>query len=526
MNKCPICEAANPENAQACSSCGSPLDASAHVFSLQPGTRLHKGRFTIGKKIGQGGFGITYLGSDLNDKQTVAIKEFFLSGCARDKATVIPTSSITQHNFEEIRDKFLDEGMMLSKFHHPGVVGVKSVFSDNNTAYIAMEYLKGETLLEILERRSVLPEDEAVSIIKNIAEALVHVHKEGVLHRDIKPDNIMITGDGRVVLIDFGSARGFAANRTRSMTSWLTPGYAPFEQYSRKAHFTETVDIYALGATLYHCLTGQQPEQASDRMIKDELVPACVQNPKVSKKTSDLILWAMQLKPEDRPQSAGEFLKALDGAISTPVHAPGNNKTILIQQDAEVLPKVSVDRSSGSPRPAVRRYLPIFMILLGILILALVLYPKPGIRENGEGSKGPIHENGEVSSSPINENTKDNKVEIFLSAIKGPASMEEGSSAAFSVEASGDTGYAYQWSVSTPAAAEFDPPSGSKPTLKLRDIKGGQKLTIYVSVTGSKLQSAARRELVISVTPKPAAPAPKPKKPKTNKPPKPIYRPG
>ncbi|HTE21391.1 MAG TPA: serine/threonine-protein kinase, partial [Armatimonadota bacterium] len=154
-------------------------------------------------------------------------------------------------------------------------------------------------------------EAEAVALIRKAAEALAAVHELGLLHRDIKPDNLILNDDGRVVLIDFGTAREFAAERTHRMTAMLTPGYAPLEQYSQQGRFGPYTDIYALGATFYHLLTGQMPASALDRIQGVELLPPHRLNPAVSATVSAAVMWALEIPVKSRPPSVGAFLAAL-----------------------------------------------------------------------------------------------------------------------------------------------------------------------------------------------------------------------
>jgi serine/threonine protein kinase len=183
---------------------------------------------------------------------------------------------------------------------------------------MVMDYLKGKTLSKILEERGTIPEREATAYIRQVGQALSIVHRAGLLHRDIKPDNIVITDDGRVVLIDFGSARGFAAGKTRRMTALLTPGYAPLEQYAEMAQRGPYTDVYALAATLYHLVTGQMPVQATDRAAGVELRPPRELNPHISRSLNDAIMWAMGMKVDERPQSVSEFLRALRQFVPIP----------------------------------------------------------------------------------------------------------------------------------------------------------------------------------------------------------------
>jgi len=367
MIYCRICESENPDNTDKCLSCGAPLDRETARYTgdaLEPGTLLDNGRYSVGKRLGQGGFGITYLGSDLTDQKTVAIKELFIDGCQRRGTTLLTTRKLTKESFEAVKTRFLQEGEMLMRFNHPGIVEIKSVFEENETAYISMEYLKGRSLHDIIQNRGKLSEAEAVNYAVNIAEALAEIHKQNIIHRDVKPDNIIVTDNGRTVLIDFGTAREYAANQTKAMTSWLTPGYAPLEQYSQKGHFNPSTDMYSLGATLYHMVTGQMPEQATDRVLKDTLVPPDAINPSITRSTSDAIMWAMQMDPEQRPQSSAEFLNALGGVIpiGTTPDRQGSGDTVFI-------PPGGVPVGS---QPVFRKYLPAMLVVASIIIVVMI----------------------------------------------------------------------------------------------------------------------------------------------------------
>jgi serine/threonine protein kinase len=312
--RCVACNSENPNSAVSCSCCGSPLrPETALTPALPVGTRLQGALYSIGKVLGQGGFGITYLGSDSGLKRAVAIKEFFpqAQGCSRDGATVQPGGMIAHLEYRQERDKFLAEGQWLAQFQHPSIVKVFSLFEENNTAYMVMEFLRGKTLLKIVEEDGPLEERDAVAHIVQIAEALDVIHGSKLLHRDIKPENIIITEEGRAVLVDFGTAREFAAGKTRRMTTTLTPGYAPLEQYGQRARFGVFTDIYALGATLYHLLTGEMPIHATDRATGVELPALQAINPTVSRNVSDAVMWALEMRVEKRPQTIRDFLIAM-----------------------------------------------------------------------------------------------------------------------------------------------------------------------------------------------------------------------
>ncbi len=344
---CPTCGHSNAANAAQCAACATPLPAkiqtggtqnpvgSEPVYSphLPKNTRLQNGNYAIGEVLGQGGFGITYKGGDLSLRRYVAIKEFFPQGCARQNATVHPAGNLSNADYEKIKAKFTEEARTLARFSDPGIVRVFGVFEENNTAYMVMEFLEGSTLSKRMAEQTMLDEAEAVGVAEKVGGALKVVHDAGIIHRDLKPDNICLTKDGRVVLIDFGTARAFASGKTVKQTTMLTPGYAPLEQYGQQARFGAYTDIYALAATLYHAVTGQVPPQATDRAAGVELRAPRELNPKLSPAFSDAIVWAMSVKAADRPQTTGAFISALksklqpnvtplDGDFAAPVGAP------------------------------------------------------------------------------------------------------------------------------------------------------------------------------------------------------------
>ena len=310
---CPVCKQNNPSGADTCSACGAPLQLASVAgtsLTLPVGTGLQGGNFTVGRVLGDGGFGITYKGSDPVLRRQVAIKELFPLGCTRQSNSIMPR--LTAQEFNRVKEKFLEEAQTVARFNHSGIVKVYASFEENNTAYMVMEYLEGKTLDAVLQGGAV-SEQEGVGYVKAVGEALAAVHKAGVLHRDIKPANIMVTDDDRVVLIDFGAAREFTAGQTGRMSVVLTPGYAPLEQYGQEARFAQYTDVYALGATLYHLLTGRVPVAATDRTVGVELPEPRKVNEKLSQGVNDAVMIAMAQRSSERFQTAEEFLDALKG---------------------------------------------------------------------------------------------------------------------------------------------------------------------------------------------------------------------
>lgn len=290
--------------------CNLLLNSSKELLSL--GTRLLGGRYIINKVLGQGGFGITYLATDSKLQHLVAIKEFFPSELVtRHGKQVSLKSSKKPADYQHYKKRFIEEAHALSRFNHPGIVKVYTVFEENNTAYITMEFLNGKTLRKLVEEKGKLAEKQAVTYIEKVGEALTVVHQANLLHRDIKPGNIMVTDDGRVVLIDFGAARAFVVENTQNLSVILTPGYAPKEQYASRARTGPYTDIYALGATLYHLLTGQVPVDALNRDLGLELPSVQKLNSEVSETVAQALMQAIDMKYDQRPQSVRDFLRKL-----------------------------------------------------------------------------------------------------------------------------------------------------------------------------------------------------------------------
>jgi serine/threonine protein kinase len=357
MTRCLVCNAENPSTARICATCGASLNgdpAGGATSALSAGTQLSNGLYAVGKVLGQGGFGITYLGSDARERRTVAIKEFFPHGSARRGREVYPSSGMSLPDFVVARDKFLGEAGILARFKHPGIVEVYASFDENKTAYMVMEFLRGRSLLQLLEERGPLPEAEVVGYIIRVGDALETVHRANLLHRDLKPDNVMLTDDGRVVLIDFGTARTYAAGKTGRMTTMLTPGYAPLEQYGQHVRFGPFTDIYALAATLYHLLTGRMPTDATDRATGASLPSPRELNPRVSVKVSDAVMWAMEVRVDRRPQTVREFIAALSDGVpssATPDH-PAEVGPSGVSLAAPAAPLVPLLADTGPQVPA------------------------------------------------------------------------------------------------------------------------------------------------------------------------------
>lgn len=281
-------------------------------LALPTGFRLHE--YRIDGVLGQGGFGITYLATDVNLHARVAIKEYLpeqIAFRASDK-TVSATSSEHVDRYRSGLQSFLVEGRTLATFRHPNIVRVARFFEAHQTAYMVLEYERGSPLKAWWAEHPQLPEADLVRLLQPLLDGLSVVHAAGYLHRDIKPDNIQVRADdGSLVLLDFGSARQAAAAATEEDIV-VTPGYAPIEQYQDGPQGAWT-DIYALGATLYWLVAGKKPPAADARQRRaDPMLPAV----EAGKRRFGLpflaaIDWALRPQPEERPQSIGEWRQAL-----------------------------------------------------------------------------------------------------------------------------------------------------------------------------------------------------------------------
>ena len=301
---------------EVCMMCGWADGSGAReLYHLRPHTIL-LGRYEVGLAVGSGGFGIIYRAWDMRLNTQVAIKEFYPSGLVNrvpGESRIVVYSGERRTQFEDGTKRFLAEARTMAKFgQHPHIVNVYDFFEENNTAYIVMEYLDGVSLNDY--SKSVggkLSIEDTLQIVDPVMYALKAIHKEGVVHRDISPDNIFILPDGRIKVIDFGAARLSVGDKEQTLSIVLKPGYAPPEQYRSKSKQGPFTDIYALGATMYRMLTGAIPEESVDRLIKDEIRLPNEINPLLPKKYENIIMTAMAVNTSLRFQTIDEMEQAL-----------------------------------------------------------------------------------------------------------------------------------------------------------------------------------------------------------------------
>lgn len=308
-----------------CPHCGyCDGDEAEEAIHIDPGTLLHN-RYIIGKVIGYGGFGVTYIGWDGKLQIKVAIKEYFPS----EFSSRIPGQSVVtvfggekHQQFYDGLNKFVDEAKRLAQFQsESGIVKIFDSFTENDTAYIIMEYLEGETLGTRLERDGIISEEETVKMLMPVMNSLKAVHEQGIIHRDIAPDNIFITRDGDVKLIDFGASRYATTSHSRSLTVVVKQGYSPEEQYRSRGDQGPHTDVYALAATMYKMITGKTPPDAMERRSRKEgfnkeiLVEPHIANKaaNISVKMENALLNAMNIRIEDRTPDIQTFINELTG---------------------------------------------------------------------------------------------------------------------------------------------------------------------------------------------------------------------
>ncbi len=305
-----------------CPYCGFiPGTPPKEAYHLYPGTIL-KNRYIIGTTVGFGGFGITYRAWDQVLDKKVAIKEFYPNGIVNrvpGEKSVIIYSGNRANEFQNGKIRFLAEARNMARFNtHPNIVNVYEFFEENNTAYIAMEFLDGLSYKDYLRASGgQVPVQTAVSVVVSVLDALKEIHKVGIIHRDVSPDNIFMvpaepgSNNYKVKLIDFGAARFSTGEEEKTLSIILKPGYAPPEQYRSKSKQGPWTDIYAVGAVLYRSVTGKMPDESVNRMVEDHIEQPSALVPDLPQYLNDSILRAMALNQELRFQNVDQFREAI-----------------------------------------------------------------------------------------------------------------------------------------------------------------------------------------------------------------------
>lgn len=312
------------------------MNADNNKRLLPIGTLLHNNVYRVERHLASGGFGNTYLVTNVEFNEKVAIKEFFLKGISAregDTLTVMTTTDEGREQFDTQREKFKKEARLLRKIDHKNIVRVHDLFDENGTSYYAMDWIDGESLTNLLKRKEKpLTEKETLAILDQLLDALETIHERGIWHLDLKPANIMLSRQGKVTLIDFGASKQFSSvEGYTSLSGFLpyTPGYAASEQMEGTlSNLGPWTDFFALGATLYYLLTCSAPPSLSDLSDESFVLPNTV-----SKKMQDLIAWMMTPARRRRPQSVAQIRSFL-----TPEKVEDRKKEETIQQVPPVTP--------------------------------------------------------------------------------------------------------------------------------------------------------------------------------------------
>ena len=315
MIRCMRCMKEYSEDSAVCIHCGYQPGSEAGEHYYLPEGAVLQDRYTVGKVLGHGGFGITYVGFDNRLKLKVAIKEYLpaeISTRAEGETTVKAFTGEKHDAYVYGLGRFIDEAQTLAQYNsHPCIVSANDFFEANNTAYLVMEFLEGITLGEYIQRSGGrISEEETLSIIRPVIDALREVHSGGMIHRDVSPDNIFITRQKQIKLLDFGAARHAMSEKSKSLSVVLKPGYAPPEQYYSRGKQGPWTDVYAVGATMYKMLTGQTPPESLERVM-DNISRVSEFAEGVSPKTERAIEKAMAIRPEERYPGMEALLGAL-----------------------------------------------------------------------------------------------------------------------------------------------------------------------------------------------------------------------
>ena len=391
-NICYNCFKEKPEGGGPCPCCGFDLEENAAKYpaALRAGTVL-KGRYVIGRVLGQGGFGITYLAWDQSLEAKVAVKEYMPGEMAVriGGLGVQPRSAARREDFAYGKERFQEEARILARFMgQPNIAGVTDYFDENGTSYFVMDYVEGISFKTyIANAGGKVSTEEALNVMIPVLRALTAVHGEGLIHRDVTPDNIYITKDGNVKLLDFGSARYSLGDKSKSLDVILKVGYAPKEQYIRRGRQGPYTDVYSCAACLYAAITGYLPPESLERLDHDTLVPPSEAGAEIPLYLERAILKGLAVQPENRFQTAGEFLEALESQNVVELTGSGREETLQKQQV-----RSQEKRKKGRLAAAVCG--------IGALALAAVLFLGTG--QSGTLDSAPVPEPaGEVQGTNV-----------------------------------------------------------------------------------------------------------------------------
>ena len=392
-----------------------------NMIHLKEGSLLQEGRYRIEKVLGQGGFGVTYLGVQVGLHRKVAIKEFFMKDyCNRNEETCHVSVPFVGSKVlvERFKQKFVKEARTISELNHSNFIRIYDVFEENGTAYYVMEYHGHGSLADLVKYKGRLDEPEAIGYIRQIADALRYIHERKINHLDVKPSNVLLNDNGHVVLIDFGMSKRYDDDGEQTTTTpvGVSHGYAPLEQYKKGgvSVFSPATDIYSLGATLYKLLTAITPPDATE--MHGENVLIFTDN--ILAKTRTVIINAMQPFREDRPQNIDELLKMW---MEVPIAENDSEKTCITFNfnSKEKEKKVAETSSINWGIFLVRKSLGIILVL-GIIAIVIYLVNDTEV-ENSNMTVAPIvndtvyviKQDSSVLTNRGSKNVKEDTFDIF-----------------------------------------------------------------------------------------------------------------
>ena len=341
-----------------CARCGfdNTPPVKSEPYHLKPGSVL-AGKYLIGKVIGEGGFGITYIGLQMTLSKRVAIKEYYPSGAANRSIDSSENVIVTGNRidfYEKGMQRFLDEAKNVAAFcEEDGIVDIMDYFRENNTAYIVMEYLEGETLKDYVSHHGVFMPERLISLMIPLMQSLNSMHTQGIIHRDISPDNIMYHKLQRLKLMDFGSAR-FYTNEERQLSVVLKQGFAPEEQYRGNGVQGPYTDVYALCATIYTCITGRVPVNSVERLVDDTLKRPSELGVKIAPYQENAIMHGLAVKASERTPNITVLIRELTTDNVSSRHNAANVQSPLPVSEPPKVKTILQQPVADSPRPTAR----------------------------------------------------------------------------------------------------------------------------------------------------------------------------
>ncbi len=481
-----------------------------HYNALPPGYQMHE--YRLDQVLGVGGFGITYLAWDNNLNMRVAIKEYLPTEFAvrAGDVSVRPKSNADGEDYRWGLERFMEEAQMLARFRNKSIVQVFRYFEAHGTAYMVMAYEQGESFAEVIKRDGGrFVEDDLLQVVLPLLDGLEEVHAAKVLHRDIKPSNIYIRADGSPVLLDFGAARDQISRKSRGLTSIVTPGYAPNEQYYTEGDQGPWTDIYAMGAILYQAVSGKLPPEAPARVRQDSCSPAIeVATGRYSQAFLNAIDWALAVNEWDRPQTVADWRAALLGEAPVPAPRAVEGATVLTGPEAARRPGVppEAEEKKGS---SVGKWAAAAVVLLAIgagawyaapKLLEVVMPPATSGRDTAERPTA-------ATERPTMRETTPPSSEQPKTAQPTDGSQNPGSTA-------------------PPKTATEQRPPKPPATKTPKPADPASQPRVVQPVEPAKTEPAPKKPtesaaLPPATQPAPKAPAPKPKKPKVVTPQKP-----